>query len=210
MSFDIVSWPMLVLALVVFGFAPGFVLRLIVLAYPKGDPRRHELRGEMYHVPRFERPFWVMEQLELALIEGVAQRILWAATGRVIHRWRLGSGVRRNREHPETFWIPSTKEREAIRPGMDVKLMYETKSGPEVRMWVTVTQVRRRKLVGKLVSVPVLVPHLMLGGKVKFKRDHIIDTWDEPELANSDLPPDPSEVVHEEGERRNNDPSILN
>lgn len=95
-------------------------------------------------------------------------------------------------------------------PGMDVKLMFETKSGPGERMWVTVTQVRRRKLVGELVSLPVLVPHLMLGDKIKFKRDHIIDTWYEPELADSDLPPDLSEVVHEEHKRRRNDPSALN
>jgi len=58
MDFTVISWPMLVLALV------------------------HELRGELHHVPRFERPFWVMEQLELALVEGLGQRIVWAATGR--------------------------------------------------------------------------------------------------------------------------------
>ena len=75
MTFDIVSWPMLVLALVVFGVAPGLVLRLIVLAFPKEDPRRKELLGEQRAVPRFERPFWVAEQLEVALVEGLAPRL---------------------------------------------------------------------------------------------------------------------------------------
>lgn len=74
MTLDVVSWPMLLLALVVFGFAPGLVLRLIVLAFPRDDPRREELLGELHAVPRFERPFWVADQLEVALFEGVHGR----------------------------------------------------------------------------------------------------------------------------------------
>lgn len=55
----VVSWPSLLLVLVVFGFAPGFCLRLIVLAYPRGDPRRDELIAELHAVPRVQRPLWV-------------------------------------------------------------------------------------------------------------------------------------------------------
>lgn len=211
MDLYVVSWPMLVLALLVFGFAPGLLLRLIVLAFPRDDPRRRELRGELYNVPRWERPFWVAEQLEVALVEGLGHRLAWAAEGRIINRWHLGSGVERNQQYPDTFWIPPEEECEAIMPGVDVRLMFETESGPDVRMWVTVLQVRGRKLVGELVSMPVLVPHLMLGDKVKFKREHIIDTWYEDrepwELA--DYGPDPSELVSEERERRINYPCIL-
>lgn len=76
MDFQILSWPMLVLALLVFGFAPGLLLRLIVLAFSKDDPRRAELRGELYNVPRFERPFWVAEQMEIALFEGLRGRLV--------------------------------------------------------------------------------------------------------------------------------------
>lgn len=54
-----------------FGFAPGALLRLIVLLYPRDHPRRRELIGELYAYPRIERPFWVAEQLELALAEGL-------------------------------------------------------------------------------------------------------------------------------------------
>jgi hypothetical protein len=75
MDFQILSWPMLVLALLVFGFAPGLLLRLIVLIFPKDDPRRAELHGELYSVPRFERPFWVAEQMEVALFEGLRSRL---------------------------------------------------------------------------------------------------------------------------------------
>jgi hypothetical protein len=117
----LLSWPALAVALLVFGFAPGALLRVIALAFPKDDPRRRELRGELYSVPRIERPFWVVEQLEVALIEGLGQRFLWAATGRIIHRWHLGSGVRRNREYPDTFWIPAEEERDAVVPGMEVQ-----------------------------------------------------------------------------------------
>jgi hypothetical protein len=71
----VASWPSLGLVVVVFGFAPGFCLRLIVLAYPPGDPRRTELIAELYAVPRLQRPLWVAEQLEVALFEGLGHRV---------------------------------------------------------------------------------------------------------------------------------------
>src|SRR5256885_9658464 len=78
MSFQIFSWPTLGIALLIFGFAPGAVLRLIVLAFRRDDPRRRELLGELYAVPRIERPFWVAEKMELAFIEGLGGRLLMA------------------------------------------------------------------------------------------------------------------------------------
>jgi len=54
------AWPAFLAALVVFGFAPGIALRLIVLAFHRDDPRRRELLAELYAVPRLERPFWVL------------------------------------------------------------------------------------------------------------------------------------------------------
>jgi hypothetical protein len=59
---------------------PGFFLRLIVLAYERDNPRHDELIAELYLVPRIERPFWVLQQLETALFEGLWPRIVWAAT----------------------------------------------------------------------------------------------------------------------------------
>lgn len=70
----VASWSSLLLLVVVFGFAPGFCLRLIVLAYPRHNPRRTELIAELYAVPRIERPLWVAEQLETALFEGLPHR----------------------------------------------------------------------------------------------------------------------------------------
>lgn len=69
-------WQMFAIAVVVFGFAPGAVLRLIVKAFPRDDPRRSELLAELHAVPRIERPFWVFEQLEVALNEGLIKRLL--------------------------------------------------------------------------------------------------------------------------------------
>lgn len=71
----VASWPSLVLVIVVFGFAPRFCLRLIVLAYPRSHPRRKELIADLYTVPCIERPLWVAEQLEVALFEGLPHRV---------------------------------------------------------------------------------------------------------------------------------------
>jgi diguanylate cyclase (GGDEF)-like protein len=67
--------PNMILVVVVFGFVPGFCLRLIVLAYPRSDPRRDELIAELYAVPRIQRPLWVAQQLEVALFEGLGHRV---------------------------------------------------------------------------------------------------------------------------------------
>lgn len=138
-----------VLILLIYGFAPGALLRIIVLAFPAGDPRRAELRAELYAVPRLERPIWVAEQIEVAISEGLWVRLKWAATGRVIYRWKLGSGVKAHEKYPETFWIPSDEMKDEIRPGYLVKLMFRLRKGGE-RMWVEVTGVDGKSTRGDL------------------------------------------------------------
>jgi Uncharacterized protein conserved in bacteria (DUF2314) len=176
----IVSWQMFIVALIAFGFAPGAVLRLICLAFWPDDPRREELRAELHAVPRLERPFWVLEQLEVALFEGVFERLRWAATGRIIHRWRLGSGVERNRAYPESFPIPSEEMKRLIVPGMVVK------DGSGERMWVDVTAVDGERLVGVLCNTPCVIPRLEPGDEVMFEREHIIDI----DVPDERLPPE--------------------
>jgi len=85
--FHVIAWPTLGFALLVFGFAPGAALRLIVLLYPRDHPRRRELIGELYRYPRIERPFWVAQQLETALFEGLPGR-LTAWRGKCLAAWR--------------------------------------------------------------------------------------------------------------------------
>ncbi|HYQ68081.1 sigma-70 family RNA polymerase sigma factor [Actinophytocola sp.] len=59
-----------------FGLIPGLLLRGIVLLYPKDDPRRQELFGELYapEMGRFERYVWVFQQLETGLRDGLLAR----------------------------------------------------------------------------------------------------------------------------------------
>jgi hypothetical protein len=171
----IVAWPTLVIALVVFGFAPGAVLRVIVLAFHRDDPRREELKAELYAVPRIERPFWVLEQLEVALVEGAWDRTVWAATGRIFHRWQLESGLERHRANPVSFWIPSDAEKRAIQPGVSVKLIFTMKDGWGERMWVDIVAVTERHIVGTLRNQPCGILRLCWGDVIRFTPDHVID-----------------------------------
>ena len=111
------SWRTLVVVLLLFGFAPAFILRIVALAFHRDDPRRQEMLAEVHAVPRLERPFWVAEQLEVALCEGLRDRFVWLATGRLIHRWHLDDGLERNRMYPDSFWIPSDEEKGRSRAG---------------------------------------------------------------------------------------------
>lgn len=163
------------LLVLVYGFAPGFLLRLIVLMYESDNPRRQELVAELYVVPRKTRPFWVAEQLETALFDGLFPRLHWAMIGRLILRWRLGSGVKRNKENPQTFEIPSDADKALIEPGMLVKLMFDQSDGWTERMWVQVTHVGKFWLRGRLDNQPIGFPRLTAGDRIRFKRKHIID-----------------------------------
>jgi Uncharacterized protein conserved in bacteria (DUF2314) len=183
----IVSWKTFLVALLVFGFAPGAVLRLIVLVFDRDDPRRDELLAELHAVPRWDRPFWVFEQLEVALFEGIWERLLWAGAGRLYDRWHLDSGVKRNREHPETFEIPDEEDRQAIEPGVVVKLLFDTtdlwgRRNWGERMWVEIVAVKKRHIVGVLDNDPIGIPRLYRGDQVKFRRHHIVGILWRPDI----------------------------
>jgi hypothetical protein len=185
----IVSWKTFLVALLVFGFAPGAVLRLIVLAFDRDDPRRDELLAELHAVPRWERPFWVFEQLEVALFEGIWERLLWAGAGRLYDRWHLDSGVKRNREHPKSFEIPEEEAKQAIEPGVFVKLLFDTtdlwgRRNWGERMWVEIVAVKKRHIIGVLDNDPIGIPRLYRGDQVKFRRHHIVDILWEPDIGS--------------------------
>ena len=93
----LISWPAAAIALFLFGFAPGAALRLIVLAFPRDDARRRELLAEVYNIPRLDQPFWVVQQLEVALFEGVGGRIK-AFIVRHRIRQRVVSGLRSEKD----------------------------------------------------------------------------------------------------------------
>lgn len=67
-------WGTVFMTALVFGFMPGAVLRIVVLLLPTNDLRRREIVSELYAFPRWRRPTWVAEQLEICLFEGIAAR----------------------------------------------------------------------------------------------------------------------------------------
>lgn len=183
-------WGALVIALLGFGFLPGFILNLIVRVYDRDDPRRQELLAELYVVPRRERPFWVVEQFEVATREAIFPVVSWWFSRLVWHRATLESGVERNRTNPTTFWIPDPDEKTALEPGDFVKLMWVVRGLPGERMWVEILERHGERCVGRLSNDPMFV-YLEHGAKIAFHLDHVID-WhgphDESGRADDDSP----------------------
>lgn len=58
-----------------FVFAPGVLLHLGVLLFPKGHERRKQFTADLYDVPYLRRPFWVASTLVRCLFEGLPARI---------------------------------------------------------------------------------------------------------------------------------------
>lgn len=56
-------------------FAPGLLLQCLIKVYPYDDPRRVELLAELRAIPLTERPIWVLEQVETALLDGLPSRV---------------------------------------------------------------------------------------------------------------------------------------
>lgn len=190
----LLSWPLLLVALGVYGFFPGLFARLIALCFRKGDPRRKELIAEVYAVPRWERPLWVAEQFERALSEGVSERLYDAADGRLFNRWGVANGVAMNAQYPDTFWVPSAEEIGTLEPGDFVKLMFESKGpthdfdGGGERMWVRITKIRGDRFEGTLANQSVCFGHLDWGKRIKFSQQHIIDyDSDDEKFPRGDL-----------------------
>ena len=171
------------LSLVVFGLAPGFVLAGIVRLIPDED-RRRELQANLYDVPRWEQPYWVAQQLEVAIRVGVFPNIVWYWERWVWHRAKIKPGIESNREHPDSFWVPSADEKAELRPGDLVKLMWLVKRDAGERMWVRVTHRDGSRLVGSLENWPLFV-RMDPGEKIKFHVDDIMDYMLEDEDAEA-------------------------
>ncbi len=67
-------WRSVALVGVLFGLAPGLVIRVIAHAWPKTDGRRAELRAELSGIEYWRRPLWVFEQFETALCDALPLR----------------------------------------------------------------------------------------------------------------------------------------
>jgi hypothetical protein len=177
------------LAVLLFGFAPGLVLAVVVRLIPDID-RRRELQAELYEVPRWERPFWVAQQFEVALRLGLSPRMSWAWGRYVWHRSKVESGLQRHLDSPETFEVPDVELKELIEPGDLVKLTWSVARFPGERMWVRVTHRDGDRLKGDLENWPLYV-HLHPGEQVTFVIDDIIDC-DLVEAASEEVPTNPA------------------
>lgn len=161
------------LAVLIFGYAPGAFLALIVRLIPDED-RRLELQAELPAVPRWERPFWVVEQLEVAIRIGLAPRLEWYWGRLIWHRCKLQSGLEHHLHYPDTFEVPDPDEKAGIGPGDFVKLMWSVERFPGERMWVRVTKRKGDRLVGTVENEAIFV-YKAPGEKVSFHIDDIID-----------------------------------
>jgi hypothetical protein len=164
------------LSLLIFGFAPGMVLAFILRLLPKDDPRRRELHAELYAVPRWEQPYWVFQQLEVAIRTGLFPEVSWYWGRWVWHRAKLDCGMDLHRQYPDSFWVPRAEEKAKLRPGDTVRLVWNVKryAASGERMWVKITHRDGDQLVGVLKNWPAFV-HLNHGEQVEFHIDDIID-----------------------------------
>lgn len=62
------------LALLLFGLVPAFVVRLVALCFPESDERRAEMIAEFRAVPRLDQPFWALQQVERIFFEAIPAR----------------------------------------------------------------------------------------------------------------------------------------
>ena len=101
--------------------------------------------------------------------------------------WTLDDGDAVHRDAPETFWMPPLDERESLRPGAIVKLMFrmvlrDPATGQEQekveRMWVGVTGRDGHGYVGALDNDPFYTKDLAAGDEVRFEPRHVIRIYD--------------------------------
>lgn len=101
--------------------------------------------------------------------------------------WELQSGVVRNEQHPDTFWIPDEAIRRSLEIGDFVKVMFEY-THPEAyddddmfageRMWVEVVDLNGPYFIGKLRNRPICTSEwhdLDFDSEITFLPEHVID-----------------------------------
>jgi hypothetical protein len=105
------------LALLLSGFAPTFILEVVIRFYPEGDRRRDELRADYAFLLKttkgHESTIWVGRQLATALFDGLPVRISTF--------WRIASPKPRlsGRESPHSVRVEDVIPTEILRDVSD-------------------------------------------------------------------------------------------
>jgi hypothetical protein len=112
---------------------------------------------------------------------------------RALDYWELRLADESHRAHAETFWIPPLEQRQSLRRGQAVKLIFDIEGiepdGSVVaqgqRMWVLVTERLGDTYVGILDNEPALEPaenvYLRKGAEIPFRAEHVADIADPPD-----------------------------
>lgn len=107
--------------------------------------------------------------------------------------WELRSGEEAHQEYPDTFWIPPLEQRQNLRRGQAVRLIFEIEGEEEngdiavqgERMWVIVSERYGDFYLGILDNQPAsLEPsdnvYLCFGAEIPFLPEHVIDIGEPP------------------------------
>ena len=96
--------------------------------------------------------------------------------------WHLVDARKRNREHPDTFYIPSKEEITALTVGSFIKLGFEVDDNDadasSERMWVEITSIDSDKFVGKLSNDPATIRGLKYNDTIHFSDINILNVED--------------------------------
>ena len=90
--------------------------------------------------------------------------------------YSLDNGEEIHREAPKTFRL-SREERETLKPGDLVKLIFRIEFGEEAhveRMWLRVTEAKPELYVGVLDNDPYCTDEIQSGMRVEFNAEHVI------------------------------------
>ena len=99
--------------------------------------------------------------------------------------YQLDNGEELNKEYPNTFLIPEKEDRESLKVGDLVKLIFsmeENIGSDEVsveRMWVKITDVYPNYYKGKLDNDPAGSDCVQCGQLDTFQACHVIDIYEE-------------------------------
>ena len=99
--------------------------------------------------------------------------------------WELDDGEAIAKAHPDTFWIPPLQQRQSLKTGTIVKLLFRIETRDEgtesavERLWVRVDERSGSYYLGTLDNDPVCESALKCGARVVFEVRHVIDIWED-------------------------------